>query len=135
MSPIMLQQQLNLSRRACCYRRPNSTAYCSSCSCNSFVPGEEVQPLPRRFGLRGRGSKCYRSGFSWSDSYVLLVLLGVLLCSFPAPSWGRPNGTAGTGLFSPSDAVKESQPNVSRLIYNIVCVGYFLDGNQILSGC
>lgn len=78
MSPITLQQELNLSRRAC---------WSAAAVSNKGV---------------ATNSKCYRVSGS---KCVLLVLLGVLLCSFPAPTCGRPNGTA--------TAVKESQPNVS----------------------
>lgn len=97
MSPKTLEQELNLSRRACCHR---SAAY-------SSVTGGQVSP--------GR-SKCYRSCFSLSvgaSDGLLLVLLGVLLCSFPAPSCGRPNGTA-AGLLG--SVAHESQPNVSIIV-------------------
>lgn len=97
MSPVTLQQELNLSRRACCHRSLNQLSEDEACSGVHSV---------------NSGSKCVRSGFNRSfgtTKCVLLVLLGVLLCSFPAPTWGRPNGTA-AGLLG---AVQETQPNVS----------------------
>lgn len=102
MSPVTLQQELNLSRRACCHRSLNQL---SEASVSGDKTCSDVHSV-------NSGSKCVRSGFNRSfgmTKCVLLVLLGVLLCSFPAPTWGRPNGTA-AGLLG---AVQETQPNVS----------------------
>lgn len=102
MSPITLQQELNLSRRACCHR------------CTSAAPSARVCPTYPPTTTPCVCKKCFRC---WPANGLLLVLLGVLLCSFPLPTYGRPNGTL-TGLqgataAAAGTAFKESQPNVS----------------------
>lgn len=115
MSPMTLQQELNLSRRGCCHRhRFNAPP--------APVVDEEDQTSIRFSDYNnthkcGSSKKCSPSGVSGSYGIVKcvpLVLLGVLLCSFPAPTYGRPNGTA-TGLLGGAAAVQEAQPDVSMI--------------------
>lgn len=104
MSPMLLEQELNLSRRACCH----SDEELASCLPSAPPASSGVN---RGLRIRPRGLSSTRA----SVKCVLLVLLGVLLISFPAPTAGRPNGTATAAVTSGwQDTVQDSQPNVSR---------------------
>lgn len=144
MSPIMLEQQLNLSRRACCYTKASTFS-------SDDVDASVVVPAQKRVAVRRRPLFApFRSGICRSPGTLslecvsILVLFGVLLFSLPAPTLGRPNGTATTVAGwqdSVTAAVQDTQPNVSiiwvifylLLGFVVVVETIFLPGALLLS--
>lgn len=97
-----LEQEMNLSRRACWY---STTASNSLQDASADVVGDQRPPLHSTSFVRSRSS------LRIPLNCVLLVLLGVLLFGYPVPSLGRPNGTSAV-----ASGWQDSQPNVSTFL-------------------